>query len=209
MADSPVRSHPFVRSARLGDEMAIGKIHVASWQHFYRGYMPQDFLDSLDVNRRVDFWRQELLAASNAADQEEKSLKSNVVVVVDESSPPQETKGKGAEKIHGFAMFGPSRDTDPEDRRHIGEVRAIYLQPGSTGIGLGRLLMKAVVVELTRLGYEEVTLWVLDANVRARRFYEQAGWVADGSVKVDSVRGVFTIHEVRYRRSLVAASNEV
>lgn len=125
-------SYPLVRSARLGDETAISKIHVASWQHFYRGHMPQDFLDSLDVNQRVNFWRQQLLALSTAADPEGASPKSGIVVVVDESSTPQEAKRSATEKILGFAMFGPSRDNDAEVQRRTGEVGAIYLQPGST-----------------------------------------------------------------------------
>jgi hypothetical protein len=42
-------------------------------------------------------------------------------------------------------------------------------------------------------------LWVLPANARARRFYEIAGWVADGSERTMEVLGV-VVPEVRYRR---------
>lgn len=192
---------PFVRNARPGDETAIGMIHVASWQETYQGYMPQDFLDGLDVSQRIEFWRQRLLTTPTAADQRRSSR--GVVVMVDESSQHQE----GGESIIGFAMFGPSRDVDVEDNQRLtGEVDAIYLQPGSTGKGFGRLLMNAVITELAQSGYEEVILWVLDNNARARRFYEGLGWAADGSVKEDSIRGRFTIREVRYRRSLVGTS---
>jgi hypothetical protein len=44
-------------------------------------------------------------------------------------------------------------------------------------------------------------LWVLDANERARRFYERTGWAPDGADLTDDSRG-FTIREVRYRRDL-------
>jgi hypothetical protein len=40
---------------------------------------------------------------------------------------------------------------------------------------------------------------VLPANTRARRFYEIAGWVADGSERTMEVLGV-VVPEVRYRR---------
>jgi hypothetical protein len=39
---------------------------------------------------------------------------------------------------------------------------------------------------------------VLATNERARRFYEAAGWQADGSTKTDASRG-FPLVEVRYR----------
>ena len=65
--------------------------------------------------------------------------------------------------------------------------------------GAGRALLQAAQAELARLGFEETVLWVLPANARARRFYEIAGWVADGTERTAEVLGV-TVPEVRYRR---------
>ncbi|KAH8702143.1 acyl-CoA N-acyltransferase [Talaromyces proteolyticus] len=172
---------PFVRSARLGDETAIGMIHVRrSRKHTRTACLGAFSTGWMGRNPR-----------------------RGVVVVVDESSRHQD----GGEGIVGFAMFGPSRDADAEDdQRHIGEVDAVYLRREWTSKGLGRLLMNAVVTGLAQFGYEEATLWVLDTNARARRFYEGVGWAADGSVKEDSIRGRFTICELRYWRSLVETS---
>jgi hypothetical protein len=39
------------------------------------------------------------------------------------------------------------------------------------------------------------------SNVRARRFYEAAGWRPDGAAKIDDSRG-FPLEEVRYRHDL-------
>jgi len=50
-------------------------------------------------------------------------------------------------------------------------------------------------------GFADVTLWVLEGNTRARRFYELAGWIPDGAEKDDDMAGT-TIREVRYRREL-------
>ena len=61
--------------------------------------------------------------------------------------------------------------------------------------------MTAALGRLTELGYRQATLWVLDSNARARRFYAAAGFQPDGAVKVDDSRG-FPLAEVRYRRSL-------
>ena len=81
------------------------------------------------------------------------------------------------------------------------ELAAIYLLPGSWGKGLGRELMTAGLSALSEAAFDEATLWVLDTNSRARRFYEAAGWHADGAGKQDDGRG-FVLNEVRYRRPL-------
>jgi ribosomal protein S18 acetylase RimI-like enzyme len=69
------------------------------------------------------------------------------------------------------------------------------------GSGLGRLLLRAAEQALSDAGHGEAVLWVVAANQRARRFYERAGWYADGAEKRDARLG-FEIHEVRYARGL-------
>jgi hypothetical protein len=45
---------------------------------------------------------------------------------------------------------------------------------------------------------------VLEINARARRFYEIAGWWADGTTKTEQRSGV-ELREVRYRVDLTGA----
>jgi hypothetical protein len=47
-------------------------------------------------------------------------------------------------------------------------------------------------------GYPSATLWVLEDNLRARRFYEREGWILDGGRRDEAFLGV-TVPEVRYR----------
>jgi hypothetical protein len=61
--------------------------------------------------------------------------------------------------------------------------------------------MAVALGRLGEAGFGRVILWVLDSNVRARRFYEAGGWHADGTAKQDDSFGV-PMTEVRYRRSL-------
>jgi hypothetical protein len=65
--------------------------------------------------------------------------------------------------------------------------------------------MQACLASLYEAGFAEATLWVLDKNVRARRFYERGGWRPDGTSKDDAREG-FTLHEVRYRIGLQLSS---
>ena len=101
-----------VRPARAGDEPDIARVHVASWQHAYRGHMPADYLAALDVGQRTEAWRQRLPAAR----------RSRGDLLVAESGPD----------IVGFAHYGPSRDQDADPAR-TGEIGAIYLRPESIG----------------------------------------------------------------------------
>ena len=87
---------------------------------------------------------------------------------------------------HASGDEGPAPDT--------AEVGALYLAPEAAGRGVGRALL-----------FRRATLWVLDANARARRFYEAAGWRSDGASKVEERPGA-ALHEVRYAVDLGSGS---
>ncbi|MBO0834081.1 MAG: GNAT family N-acetyltransferase [Actinobacteria bacterium] len=170
-----------VRPARPDDVPRIAEIHVRSWQAAYDGLIPQDYLDGLDPAQRLAGWSR---TVENPDD-----YRGGTLVVTDDR-----------DRTMGFAHVRESRDADERDAS-VGEVWAIYLEREGWGKGLGRELMTAAVAYLTKLGYQQATLWVIDGNARARRFYEAAGFRIDGGVKVDDSRG-FALREVRYRRAL-------
>ncbi|HEY1627534.1 MAG TPA: GNAT family N-acetyltransferase [Streptosporangiaceae bacterium] len=169
-----------VRDARPGDAPAIAEVHVASWRGAYHGLIPQEILDGLDVPARTQRWTRIIDRTDSA--------RGAVLVAEDDG------------RIIGFANVGQTRDSDAEAGR-TGELTAIYLEPSSWGRGAGRSLMEAAVSRLAALGYADATLWVLDANERARRFYEAARWFPDGTVKTEHADG-YSLSEARYRRSL-------
>lgn len=179
--DLPAEGH--IRAATPSDAEQIASVHVRSWQAAYRGLLPQDYLDQLDPAGRLPRWRRTLREIDPARD--------GVIVAVRNG------------RICGATWFGPTRDTDT-DPAEVGELIGIYLLHEAWGKGLGRTLMTAVVEQLTASGYTQATLWVLESNARARRFYGKAGWAEDGAVKQDDRLG-FSITEVRYRRQLPLA----
>lgn len=170
-----------VRRARIDDVARIAEIHVLGWQGGYRCLMPQAYLDGLDPAQRLPRRARSLESADWS--------RGGCFVVADDDG-----------QLAGFADVGRSRDDDAEPGR-VGEVSAIYLAPHSWGRGLGREVMAAALRHLADLGYDQVTLWVLEANARARRFYEAAGFRPDGAAKIDDSRG-FALREARYRRPL-------
>ena len=102
--------------------------------------------------------------------------------------------------VIGFAFIGPTRDDDA-DPSVTGEVMMIYLLLGEWRKGVGRALMDSALATLGEAGFEEATLWVLDANDPARRFYEATGWFTDGAARRVELGGL-PLDEVRYRRQL-------
>jgi ribosomal protein S18 acetylase RimI-like enzyme len=169
-----------VRSASAADAERIAQIHVLGWQGGYQGLMPPEYLAGLDPGgERLARWSRTLAGQDWP--------RSGTFVVSGDSG-----------EVAGFAHAGLARD---EDADGAGEIWAIYLDPAEWGRGLGRELMGAVLSQLAGAGFRQATLWVLDTNARARRFYEAAGFRSDGAVKVDDSRG-FPLRELRYRRAL-------
>jgi ribosomal protein S18 acetylase RimI-like enzyme len=175
-------TRPSVRAATVRDAAELAAIHVRSWQAAYRGLLPQDYLDELDVSDGTERWRRTLRATDW----------SRSGVMVAEPGP----------ELLGFARFGPTRDGD-DDADETGQIRAIYVIPEAWGKGFGKRLMSMALARLMSAGYSEATLWVLPSNTRARRFYEAGGWVHDGTTKCDDSRG-FPIPEIRYRKQLAS-----
>ncbi|MGQ0745018.1 MAG: GNAT family N-acetyltransferase [Acidimicrobiales bacterium] len=164
-----------VRPATASDVMAIAAIHVKTWQAAYRGQVPDEYLERLSVDRRISAWR-DIVAAT--------AWPSTGVFVSEDD----------AGDIIGFAHIAPSRDDDAEG---TGEVTSVYLSPRAWRTGVGRSLVDAACASLRSSGFSSATLWVLDTNEGARRFYEAMGWRPDGRRKVES-RGEFELNEVRY-----------
>ena len=162
-----------VRPARVGDAPAMGRAHVRAWQAAYRGHMPDAYLDALRPEDRAAYWEDAL---------RRDDLVGTILAV----------ERDGA--VVGFAAVGPAQEP-----AGAGELYAINLDPAHWGTGAGRALLEAAQAELARLGFADMVLWVLTGNARARRFYEIAGWVADGAERTAEVQGV-VVPEVRYRR---------
>ena len=162
-----------IREATREDAAAIANVHVESWRAAYRDHLPAELLADLSVERRTEGWR-------------------NLLENPEEPTLVAETAGA----IVGFVAVGPSRDEEG-----IAELYAIYLDPAHFGTGVGRSLMAAALDRMQTLGFGEATLWVIDGNARAERFYRLAGWRLDGATKVEELGGA-TVKAVRYRRAL-------
>jgi GNAT superfamily N-acetyltransferase len=165
-----------IRVGTQDDVPDVASIHVRSWQRTYRGLVPDAELDSLDVEQRASRWRRVM-------DNPEHVL---LVAVVDG-------------RVRGFSSLTPSRDAGAEPA--TAELAAIYVDPDSVRSGVGRALMAASLATARGRGDRTLTLWVVDTNSVARRFYERCGLRWDGSSKLEQ-RATYSMNEVRYRVEL-------
>lgn len=163
-----------IRPATVEDAEQIARVHLASWREAYTGVVPQEYLDRLDEAERAAQWREQLA-----------NLDRTVTVWV----------ASEADQVLGFASLGPSRDEDAE--RETLEIYTIYLEPSEWGRGVARELMRNVLAAVP--DDSPVTLWVLDANERARHFYRRHGFATDGVERLEEIGGQY-FREVRYRR---------
>lgn len=186
----PVHGHLEIRSAELDDAPELAQVHVRAWQAAYRGMMPDEFLDGLDVARRETGWRR-LLAS-------EVPGYGVLVAVVDG-------------RVVGFAWTGPQRadgdglgDGAEVDPGRTGELWAVNLHPEVWGRGIGSALLRAAHAALSSRGHDEAVLWVVPGNARARRFYERHGWASDGVERAEDVASGVSVTELRYRVALAS-----
>jgi GNAT superfamily N-acetyltransferase len=103
---------------------------------------------------------------------------------------------ENAGAVAGFTSTRTCRDDDVDPG--TGEVHAIYLAPEVWSRGLGSRLLAVAAEDLRQRGFAPLVLWVIEANLRGRRFYEREGWRPDGARQPIDFDGV-PVDEIRYR----------
>ena len=151
-----------LRRPTLEDAPAIARVHALSWQSAYRGIVPDEFLDAIDV----DVWAER--HRRNMAEDPEDFI-------------PLVAELEG--DIVGWALGGPNREPSLD---FSGELLTLYLLPGHQRRGIGSRLFSAVAGSFVELGWNSMLLWVLAENQPARRFYEALGgeYVAERELSI-------------------------
>jgi GNAT superfamily N-acetyltransferase len=165
-----------VRPVTPEDVPAVTRLQVASWRAAYAGIIPAGYL-----------------AAMSAAEREQRHLAR----VTDPEPRASYLLAQRGDAVVGMANIGPARDDDL-DPAATGEIRAMYADPVAWSTGVGAALMRVSLERLAASEFDAVTLWVLERNARARRFYERWGFGPDGARQLVDL-GV-PVPEVRYAR---------
>lgn len=158
-----------IRLATLSDAKYCADIHAQSWKFAYSDVVSKEIIDK--YNARWPMIWNKMLA---------KNINSHYVITLDDV-------------IIGFLTISVARDDDLKESFY--EIVGLYLIPENIGAGYGKRTMDWIKKEIKNRGYDKISLWVLEENNRARRFYEKAGFVTDGKIKSS---GLADTKEIRY-----------
>lgn len=128
------------------DARILKNIHVSAYQTCYRGYLPDEYLDSLVVNEDV-------------VDRTAKYIEANecYFIAVDN------------EKI-AFVYLGY-----PKDKKDMFEIQAIYVHPECQKRGVGRFFVNELARMKKEKGFQKVIAWTMKEGPSIG-FYEKMGF---------------------------------
>jgi RimJ/RimL family protein N-acetyltransferase len=161
-----------IREMKIEDIPDITALHILSWQSAYRGIVPDHFLNSLDIEERIERNKQYFYTNDGIT----------IYCIMAKEGP-----------MIGELAIGKSRDNDIPQ---AGEIIGIYLLPEYWGMGCGKKAMDFAVSTLRELGFSTILLWVFEDNIRAREFYEKYGFRIEG--KKEEVTFGKQLTEIRY-----------
>jgi ribosomal protein S18 acetylase RimI-like enzyme len=163
---------PVVRSATRDDIPGLARVHVQSWLETYGGLVPQEILNAITLESRIEQWERMF------------DQPHGIFVALED------------DQIVGFASCGTAQDFLQAD----GELYTLYLLNSHQHRGLGRALWAAVLGFAQARKWESMVVWVLESNILAQGFYKHFRCkLVDRRVEV--VRGV-KLPEVAYELML-------
>mgnify|MGYP005850639061 CR=1 FL=1 len=174
-----------IRDAVPRDAPVIAAVHQASRAAAYAGRVDEELLNDMDPGerrRRWVAWLADPAVATLVAEQ-------------------------GGEVV-AFSTLRPSRDADA-DPGAVAELPTLYVRPDRWRRGLGSRLCRVACRRAASMGFQTLTLWVLDLNREARRFYESFGFHEDGATKMDDGPTLAPLLARRYRMELAEVDDGV
>ena len=147
-----------IRAAQLADAQAIAHIRVAAWRAAYGGLMPAAYLERADLEAR-----------------ETEQLRDRLGAIGDRA---RVSVAEANEQIVGYCAYGC--DTNDVLESLKGAIYDLYVHPQLWYHGVGQRLLAHATEYFKIQGCSQATLLVYEENIRARRFYERAGWSGDG-----------------------------
>ncbi len=162
-----------ITKANRNDITRLSEIHVYGWRHAYKNIISdEELFKNINVERS-------------------KSIFSKII---NEEKENLDIYNDGI--VKGFVIHDNSRDSDCDNSY---EVKAIYVEPAFINNGIGKQLLKNAEESCIKSNLSKISIWVLEENLKARKFYEKNGYTQDGSEKTIESWGV---KEIRYSKKL-------
>ncbi|NLW43355.1 MAG: GNAT family N-acetyltransferase [Tissierellia bacterium] len=148
-----------IRKITKEDAAKASRIYALSWKIAYRNIVPQNYLDSLSLDRWTPFLKD--------------SLFDGYVLIED------------GEYI-ATTSISPARE---EEMQGWGEIISLYVLPEYFYKGYGKKLLEFAVSELKSQGFNDTFLWVLEENRQGRDFYERNNFIPNGDKTIIKIDG--------------------
>ena len=146
---------------------AAGQIHALAWKAGYQGILPQSYLDALSPQLWISRMKQAVY---------------------------QDFLLKDHGHYVAASSLSPARD---KNMSGWGEIVSLYVLPEHIRKGYGSALLSYGIGQLQAQGLNNIYLWVLEENHRARAFYEAMGFVPNGDRAALPIGGA-EWYEIRY-----------
>ena len=140
-----------IRKAVSSDAPITAAINVNSWKSTYKGIVSQSFLNSLEIESRIDPAIKRI---------ERNDMDCLIAVDVDKK------------RVVGFANYGPCREKNIDADA---ELYSIYIEDDYHGYGIGKSLFLKGFEATKKRQYKKMMVSVFSQNNNARVFYERMG----------------------------------
>lgn len=162
---------------RANEDLAddLGYIHAKSWQKAYRGIVPDEIINTYTPENRAKVFKE-------------------AVTTRPEECYLFKCDGRPA----GLALLHKSHEDNADE--NDGEIYAIYFHPDFWGTPATHKALEFCIGRLRERGFTKINIWMLEDNLRARKFYEKHGFAFDGRKKTIDLGKQLV--EIRYSRSI-------
>jgi len=137
----------------------MAKVHIISWRETYPGMLPEPMLARLSIADEAIRWQRML--------DRPRAWGGAISFVAEQDG-----------SVVGYGSCGEQRSRLLRERGFTGEITELYVLRSAQRQGAGSALMKALGGALLESGHPGMSLWVLEQNHSARRFYERLGGTA-------------------------------
>lgn len=147
-----VRNVINIRKVEVGDANTLAFIQTESWKSAFNTILSKDDLDRYtDLNRAITIYNKLL----------NEKIGNGLILTIDLNP-------------HCIAYWDKTRD---EEMDGYSEIICIHSLGANWGKGYGTAMMNHILSDIKKAGFSKVMLWVFKENDRARKFYENHGFV--------------------------------
>ncbi|MGG7057881.1 GNAT family N-acetyltransferase [Clostridium nigeriense] len=141
-----------IRKVEVSDANVLAYIQTESWKSSFNKILSKEDLDKYtNLDKAIELYNMLL----------SKNIGNGFIMAIDDNP-------------HCIAYWDKARD---EEMEGYSEIICIHSLCDNWGKGYGTAMMDYILKDIKNAGFSKVMLWVFKENSRARKFYENHGFV--------------------------------